>query len=190
LDSALLAFSAKVADPSTPFSADIKSEHELKTIMTALRETVFRDIKLWEFYVVDVLTSLTEFQAEIAAKKPYSHDLFNHDTLTKLTLKEKAAVLSQAALSGADEHGDRHHKRILPNVAVAYMSALLNINFTKAGATEIVYDEYRKILNEVNLEYYKAYDSDVETIITNIENRVKYMRLEEHGPRLGPITEE
>ncbi|KAK3819132.1 MAG: glycoside hydrolase family 13 protein [Linnemannia elongata] len=190
LDSALLAFSAKVADPSTPFTADIKSENELKTIMTALRETVFEDIKLWEFYVLDVLKSLEEFKAEIAAKKPYSHDLFNHDTLTKLTLKEKADTLREAGLSGADEHGDRHHKKILPNVAVAYMSALLNIDFTKARATETVYDEYKKILNEVNLEYYKAYDKDVETIITNIENRVKYMRLDEHGPRLGPITEE
>ncbi|KAG0275240.1 hypothetical protein BGZ95_009042 [Linnemannia exigua] len=190
LDSALLAFSAKVADPSSPFSADIKSESELKAIMTALRQTVFSDIKLWEFYVVDVITSLEQFKAEITAKKPYSHDLFNHDTLSKLTLKEKAHTLSEAALSGANEHGDRHHKKILPNVAVAFISALLNIDFAKTRADETVYEEYKKILNEVNLEYYKAYDKDVETIITNVENRVKYMRLDEHGPRLGPVSEE
>jgi glycogen debranching enzyme len=188
LDSALLAFSAKVADPSTPFSADIKSEAELKTIITALRKTVFSDIKLWEFYVVDVITSLEQFKA--AVMKPYNHDLFNYETLGKLTFKEKAEVLREAALLEANEHGDRYHKKILPDVAVAFMSALLNIDFAKSGVTEAVYDEYKKILNEVNLVYYKGYDKDVETIITNVENRVKYMRLDEHGPKLGPITQE
>ncbi|KAF9920504.1 hypothetical protein FBU30_009645 [Linnemannia zychae] len=190
LDSALLNFSAKIADPSTPYSANIKSEDELKTIMAALKDTLFKETRLWEFYVVDVSKSTEELKTEIMAKKPYEHSRFSHDALSKLDIKQLAATLGEAALSGADEHGDRFHKKICPNVAVAFMSALLNIDFEKSVATNAVYDEYKKILDEVNLNYYKAYDNDVAIILTNIENRVKYMRLDDHGPKLGPITEE
>jgi len=160
--------------------------------MEEFRNTVFSEIKLWEFYVVDVISSLQEFRTEVEAKTPYAHDLFDHNGLTKMTLKERAATFAEAGLSGVGTHGDRHHKKVTTSTALSFMSALLDIDFTnpKSLSVDDVCEEYKKILNEVNLEFYKAYDKDVETIVKNIESRVKYIRLDEHGPKLGPITDE
>ncbi|KAG0250878.1 hypothetical protein BG011_008005 [Mortierella polycephala] len=192
LDSALLRFSARIADPSTPFAPHITSESALKVIMTELRQTVFTEIKLWEFYVVDVMSSLQDLKVEIEARALYERDLFDNKQLKGMTLKERAASLSATALTGTDGHGERHHKRIITTVALSFMAALLDINLSEPDtySLEHVSDEYTKILNEVNLDFYKAYDEDVEVILTNIENRVKYIRLDEHGPKLGPITED
>jgi glycogen debranching enzyme len=192
LDSALLRFSASIADPATPLPSNIKTEADLKKVMTELRRVVFVDIRLWEFYVVDVLTSLKELESSIIAKVKYSPDLFIHQNLKKLTLKEKARVLREAALTGADEHGGRHHKKITTKIAMSFMAALLGQELSASSplTVDAICDEYKAILNEVNLDFYKAYDEDVETIVSNVENRVKYIRLDEHGPKLGPVTEE
>ncbi|KAF9940651.1 hypothetical protein BGZ67_007146 [Mortierella alpina] len=192
LDSALLRFSAKVADPKSPYTANIKTEHDLKVIMKELRRTVFTEIRLWEFYVVDVINSIQELKADLEAQASYDVILFKHSDLKARTLVELAFELSKEALIGAGEHGDRHHKKIDTTVAVAFMAALLNVDFSDTDSYSIdeVCAEYERILNEVNLEFYKSYDKDVETIVTNVENRVKYIRLDAHGPKLGPITEE
>jgi len=109
-----------------------------------------------------------------------------------MTLKERAYALREAAMIDGDEHGARHHKKITTDIAMSFMSALLNLELTASGPVSVdsICEQYKAILNEVNLEFYKSYDKDVETIVSSIENRVKYMRLDEHGPRLGPITEE
>ncbi|KAF9301462.1 hypothetical protein BGZ74_006694 [Mortierella antarctica] len=192
VDSALLKFSAHVADPSSLFPADIKTEADLNTVLTALRQTVFADIKLWEFYVVNVIAAIADLKKEIETGTPYKSDLFKHEVLAKMNLKEKAAALKKAALDGAGEHGNRHHKRLRANIAKSYIASLLNVDFTMQGSFSVdkILREYKTIVNEVNLDYYKAYDQDVETIVSNVENRVKYIRLDPHGPRLGPITEE
>ncbi|KAF9354066.1 hypothetical protein BGX26_008122 [Mortierella sp. AD094] len=192
LDSALLQFSAKIADPSTAFPTNIKTEQELKAIMTELRKTVFNEIKLWEFYVVDVILSLQEFKTELEARARYDRNLFDHASLKQMSLKERGDTLKEAALDGVGTHGNRHHKKIKTSVALSFISALLDVDLSKPEgySAEAVCEEYKTVLHEVNLDFYKAYDKDVDTIVTNVENRVKYMRLDEHGPKLGPISEE
>ncbi|KAF9995368.1 hypothetical protein BGZ65_008979, partial [Modicella reniformis] len=192
LDTALLRFSSRIADPSSPFPSDIKTEQELKVITEELRKTVFADIKLWEFYVVDIILSLQEFRDGVEAMTHYAQDLFDHSALKKMTLKEKAETLAEAALTGVGTYGNRHHKKMTTSTALSFMSALLNLDLTnpKSFSVEAVCDEYKMILNEVNLEFYKIYDKDVDTIVDNIESRIKYIRLDEHGPKLGPITDE
>ncbi|KAF9414629.1 hypothetical protein BGZ94_000332 [Podila epigama] len=190
LDTALIKFSAHIADPATPLVADIKTEAELQAIMTALRQTVFADIKLWEFYAVDVIVSLEHLKEELEGSTPYRTDLFKHEELVKMSLKEKAATLSREALVGAEEQGGRHHRSLKSSIAKSFMASLLNLDFLKKGSFSVdkVLEEYKTIANEVNLDYYKAYDKDVGTIVSNIENRVKYIRLDPHGPKLGPIS--
>ncbi|KAG0344926.1 hypothetical protein BG004_004083 [Podila humilis] len=192
LDSALIKFSAHVADPSTELPSDIKTEAELAVVMTALRDRVFSDVKLWEFYAVDVIASLEELKKEIEAGTPYKKDLVKHNDLARMDLKEAAEVLRKVALDGAESHGDRHHKRLRANDAKSYMAALLDIDFSMKNTFSVdkVLAEYKTIVNEVNLDYYNAYDQDIKTIVDNIENRIRYIRLDPHGPRLGPVTED
>jgi glycogen debranching enzyme len=44
------------------------------------------------------------------------------------------------------------------------------------------------VLDELNLPFYQEYDGDVAEILEQIFNRTKYVRLDDHGPKLGPIN--
>ncbi|KAG0237756.1 hypothetical protein BGW42_000162 [Actinomortierella wolfii] len=191
LDTALVRFSAKVADPSNSLSPDIKSEADLKAIMKELRDTVFADIKLWEFYVVNVIEAMEEFEKALKATKSYDKTLFDHSKLKIMSFKDQAKALADKGLLNADGFGPRFNKKLKVEVSLAFIAALLDVDLTDPSSYdhEKVLKSYKDIVNEVNLVYYKIYDKDVETIITNIESRVRYIRLDEHGPRMGPISE-
>jgi len=51
-----------------------------------------------------------------------------------------------------------------------------------------IFRHYEAILHEINLPFYKTYDKDVGVILSNLRNRLKYLRLDAHGPKLGEIT--
>lgn len=46
----------------------------------------------------------------------------------------------------------------------------------------------QNILNEVNLPLYREYDDDVSEILEQLFNRIKYLRLDDGGPKQGPVT--
>ncbi|KAG9297134.1 hypothetical protein G9A89_019415 [Geosiphon pyriformis] len=46
------------------------------------------------------------------------------------------------------------------------------------------------LINEINHPLYKFYDEDIIVILENLANRIKYMRLDGHGPKMGEITQE
>jgi glycogen debranching enzyme len=52
------------------------------------------------------------------------------------------------------------------------------------------YNTMTRILDELNILFYREYDIDTAEILEQVFNRVKYMRLDDHGPKLGPITTE
>jgi hypothetical protein len=53
---------------------------------------------------------------------------------------------------------------------------------------EEILNHYESVLNEINLPFYKTYDTDVGIILNNVRNRLKYLRLDAHGPKLGEIN--
>ena len=51
-------------------------------------------------------------------------------------------------------------------------------------------DAWIKIVDVINVPLYEAWQDDTRAAIDNIRNRTRYMRLDEHGPKLGPITKQ
>jgi glycogen debranching enzyme len=49
---------------------------------------------------------------------------------------------------------------------------------------------FEEHLNELNLKYYQECDADVVCIHEQIKNRARYLRVSEHGPKLGDISRE
>lgn len=47
-----------------------------------------------------------------------------------------------------------------------------------------------KTLDELNLQFYREYDGDVEVILRQVKDRVRYLRVDDDGPRLGAVTPE
>ena len=47
-----------------------------------------------------------------------------------------------------------------------------------------------KIVDVLNVPLYREWEDDIKAAISNVENRLKYTRLDLHGPRLGVISKQ
>ena len=82
--------------------------------------------------------------------------------------------------------GSRYHAETDVQTAVRFMTKLTGKDIGSDG--EEVTAQLASILDELNVDRYRMYDDDLKAIIENSRSRVKYQRLEEHGPRMGPCT--
>ncbi|KAF3762761.1 family 13 glycoside hydrolase, partial [Cryphonectria parasitica EP155] len=180
LDTRLLELGSKLGKLGLP--TDIQSEEDLVKIMGAVRN-VISEIRLWEYYTLDVdrdadagVEAWTAGRADEAAL-----------ALPHGSVEEQAALL-RSGLVGIDRLGERFRRKVRPEVAASYLTAVL-------GKFETATDEQKKDaraklasgLDVVNVEYYKEYDAESAVILDQLFNRIKYCRLDEHGPKMGPI---
>lgn len=184
LDVALAIFSANLSKMGYPTM--LKSVTDLDKIIDGVKSHVLGGIRLWEFYVIDV-----EQQGKVFSEA-WMSDKLQQNPFERIDLQEAERhgllgnFLSKQGLKGNDRFGQRHRKTINSRTAVAFMSRLTG-KYPGDDVTA-VRKKYEKVLDQINVQFYKNYDDDVRTIIQNIYNRVKYMRLDAHGPKLGEIT--
>lgn len=161
---------------------EIKEEADLVKIMGAVKE-VLSEIRLWEYYVVDV-----DRDAD-AGVKAWSEGRVDEASL-KLptgTVEEQAAFL-RAGLDGMNHLGERFRRKLKPEAGAAYITAVLG-KFESADEAKKA-DARAKLtagLDVINVSFYQEYDSESAVILDQLFNRIKYCRLDEHGPKMGPI---
>ncbi|KAI8915293.1 glucanotransferase domain of glycogen debranching enzyme-domain-containing protein [Powellomyces hirtus] len=169
---------------SETWNKPIETEKQLEEALHSVKTEVLPKVKLWEFYIVDVIRALDDMrialcteEAEIGAPSPRN--------LSGFSLKELAEALRADALLDRQD-GKRHTKGIDFAVAQQFMREL----WRDEELTDIDQKlfRYEQILNEINLIYYQEHDADLAVLIENISSRAKYLRLEPHGPRLGALT--
>lgn len=190
LDSALLRFSSELK--SRGLSTTLNSVDDLLKIMDGIKTHVIGGTKLWEFYVCnvekDVQATVTAWTNNNIKYPENAGDLSN---AIDWSLKQKADWLISNALVGGDRLGERYRRGMDPQVAAVLLQVLFgkyNSKVNSKGDERTAYGTMTRFINEVNLAYYREYDADVAEIMEQIFNRVKYMRLDEHGPKAGPIT--
>lgn len=181
LDTALLEFSENLGRFGLP--TDLNSTAELLRVMDGMKSRVFGQIKLWEFYVIDIKTALSALAKAAKAAHGKKVDLGSVDYAS--SLKEQAdKALEIGVVPGYEYLGDRYSKVIDAELFSAFLTEL--IGSQDVSAAELA----TSLLDEINLRFYKEYDVDQEHILEQLYNRIKYMRVEEHGLRLGPITKQ
>ncbi|KAI9136440.1 glucanotransferase domain of glycogen debranching enzyme-domain-containing protein [Paraphysoderma sedebokerense] len=225
LDEGLLEFSKSLKSRGLP--TILKSEKDLNSILATLQSKILPQLKLWEYFVVNVLDAKESMKKELekrginseegleAVIKKLNNPLKGlEEKIYASSLEEKAKILSKHGLSSTGE-GFRYHMKINDDIALAYLlswfsiyrrdclpSALNSVHIQNASnlsspagfkkeqksSVDIILEEYVRVLNEVNLPFYKKYDSDVMTILENLKNTMKWQRLAENGPKLGEIT--
>ncbi|KKF96931.1 Amylo-alpha-1 6-glucosidase [Ceratocystis platani] len=190
LDTKLLQLSSKLTEKALP--TVLNDEKDLLKIMDAIKTDVIFDMRLWEFYTLDIEANAT---AAVAAWKSgkYSFPEEKDIEMINKPLKEQAKYLTDNGLSGNDRMGSRFRRHIDPEIS----GGLLALHFGRFesdstnGADEgAVKTKISTILDAANLPFYKEYDAEVADILQQLFNRIKYMRLEENGPKLGEITAE
>jgi glycogen debranching enzyme len=53
---------------------------------------------------------------------------------------------------------------------------------------EEIVEAFKQSLTRINLPFFKEYDDDISSIVTNVCNLAKYERVDSDGPKRGPIT--
>lgn len=190
LDTALLKFGQDLESLGLP--TEFKTVDDLLLVMNALREHVIKQIKLWEFYVVDVKDNAARIVDKWRSSKDvdlqdgkWSRLDLNH--YKNLALKQQAGLIRDHGVPTSKQVLGRFSRRVDDEFGVVVTTALFG-KFGPDSDTEAIHEAISKILDEVNLPFYGEYDSDVSEIMNQLYNRIKYLRIDDHGPKLGAIT--
>ena len=198
LDTALMEFSNDLEKNDLP--TELGSIDDLRKIMEAVKTKVIATLRLWEFYVVDVRRDAD------AAVEAWAHGDVSFprggfggsgfgglEAIKNATPAEQAKFLIENGMLNKDRMGERFRRRIDPAIAAALITVIFgryegdNSDSADQGAAR---SRLVSILDELNLPLYKEYDGDVAEILEQIYNRVKYTRLDDHGPKQGKFDPE
>ncbi|KAI9714308.1 MAG: hypothetical protein M1820_000269 [Bogoriella megaspora] len=196
LDTALLDYSKRLQSLGLPTT--VNSADDINKIMEGVKTHCISGIKLWEYYVMDVerdhKTAIEAWKQGRASSGQIDHGklgLEGVDQVRDWPLKQKADWIIQRALAGNDRMGERFRRTIKPEVAAGFLDILFGRHESASESDgAAASDTMKSILDEVNLRFFEEYDADAAVIIEQVANRTKYMRLDDHGPKVGPITDE
>ncbi len=193
LDTKLLELGDRLEQLGLP--TELKSAEDLVKIMDAIKKEVVAEIRLWEYYVLDVERDAAAAVESWAIGKVTfpkgSLDAGGPDSLHSASPEELALWLTKYGMTGTDRLGERFRRRADPSIAAALLSALFGRYEGDKGSTPdqaVVRTKIVEILDIVNVPFYKEYDVEVEETLQQVFNRIQYVRLDEHGPKQGPIN--
>lgn len=193
LDTALLKFSHELQKRGLP--TELKTVDDLTLVMNEVKNHVIEDLCLWEFYVLDVKSNarkvIDEWKAstdsDIKSGRWAQLDLGTYKTWS---LEDQASLIRQKGVPTAVQILGRYSREIDTQLGVAIATALFgNFDATSSDLTAVE-NTLRKLLDVVNVPFYKEYNSDVSEIMSQLFNRIKYLRIDDHGPKLGPVTDQ
>ena len=194
LDNALLEFGNDLANYRLP--TILESISDLDKVIAGVKKHVIEPLKLWQYYVVDVTHDVEKAvtawsQGKISVPKDgFSSGLGGLEGVKGWSLKQKAAFLRENGFVGAIGIESRFYRSVDAQIAAALLTVIHGrsegSNPDKSEATNTMTD----IINELNEPFYKDYDKDVEVIQQQIHDRVRYLRLDDNGPKLGAIGPE
>ena len=134
-----------------------------------------------------MITGIYEFPEEAFGKTGVT----GINEIKDWNLERKGQWVMSNVMTGADQMGARFRRRAHPQRAAGLLSALLGKYDSRTHSSpdeRTAHGTLYKLLEEVNLQYYKEYDADCAAIMEQLFNRIKYVRLDDHGPKTGPIT--
>ena len=198
LDTALLKFGQDLEKLGLP--THLNTMGDLEKVMAGMKTHVLAKLRLWEYYAVSVESNAkAAVEAWTAGAITFPEGGFGSSGVGGLEgikdwpLKRKADFLLKKGFVGAKELGPRYHRRPDPQVGAALLTAIYGrYDSEDQGAPDLgaANSTMTRILDELNRSFYREHDSDVAVIHEQLFNRVKYVRLDDHGPKAGPITAE
>lgn len=196
LDTELLKFSNDLDKHNLPTT--IKSVDDLLKIMDGIKVYVIGGIRLWEYYVIDIERDAdATIEAWSSGNIKFPPGGFGGtgfgglESIKNASPKEQAEFLVQKAMLGTDRMGERYRRRVDPAMGAALLTAIYGRfegDTSNSADRGEAWSHFTRILDAVNMPFYREYDEDVAEILEQIFNRIKYVRLDDHGPKLGPIT--
>lgn len=183
LDSALLGYGSELQ--GLGLVADIRTAGHLEAIIDGVKDHVIKRIKLWEFYDLDVTGDAQRLLE--AWKDGQGQDLELSEYAT-LTSEKRVEFICDKAIPAAGQILGRSSRAVDPRFGAAMLASLFGSYSPDSAAA--AKEHITNTLNDVNLSFYREYDEDVAIILGQLQDRIRYLRLDDHGPKLGSITDE
>ncbi|KAH3682838.1 hypothetical protein WICPIJ_006177 [Wickerhamomyces pijperi] len=179
LDGMLLEFSCQLKELGYP--TVLSTVQDLLRVMEGIKEHVLAKLKLWEFYAINVKSTVEEISENWGELSKQLKDV-PVDENVRSSLSKLALFTSDNSATFTLRCRDENKVDL-----VSFLSILNSVY--QFSSIDQVKEMSQKVLDEMNVPRYKEYDSDVEFILEQLFNRIKYLRIDDHGPKLGEITE-
>lgn len=198
LDNALMQFGRDLGSFGLPTS--ISTMDDLERCVGGIKEHVLRRIRLWEYYIVDVGSNArAATEAWAAGNIPSQQAGYDGSNIggsegaKDWSLEQRAGFLLANGFSGVGRMGAPFARTTNAKVGAALLTAIHGrYDSEKHGAPDrgSTLNTMSKTLDELNLQFYREYDADVATILQQVKDRLRYLRIDENGPRQGAVTAE
>jgi glycogen debranching enzyme len=207
LDTALCKMSAEMEELGLP--SELETAQDLDKIMDHIKNKIIPELKLWEFYVINVEKEKAEFSkawtegGKVAVdvnksgvdskglkegfKEVPQLEVVGGGKLSSLPLGELVKEFSRLCLPKHwEEMGPRYHAKVDIPSAIGFMRDLTEKTCDEKSSDEVT-AKFIEILDVLNVNRYREADEDLVAILDNLRGRAKYCRLDEHGPKYGKI---
>ena len=149
--------------------------------MHALTEYL-KSLDFWQYYVLDVKAERDRVKQALSTGKVAPWD--GVDVAGKTDVELSQILKDSGKIVGYREFAGRFSKKVDGSVAAEFVKAA----FPEISDLDTLADRWIKVVDVVNVPLYEEWDEDTKVALDNIKNRLKYTRLDDHGPKAGPIT--
>jgi glycogen debranching enzyme len=179
LDSSMIQFSSSLQSNGLP--SVVASDDDINVLIIAF-EKVVRELNLWQYYVLD---STRERKSIMAALQSGNITPWSGPDVQNKTVEDLADVLKKAdKINGLGRLASRFTIAVDGPVAAGFTTTA----FPDIQDKEALADLWVKIVDVLNVPLYREWEEDTKVALANIRNRLKYARLDAHGPKLGEIS--
>ncbi|RVX68526.1 hypothetical protein B0A52_07950 [Exophiala mesophila] len=194
LDDALLEYGKNLESLGLPTT--FNSGSDLDRVIAGIKEHVIDKIRLWEFFVVDVVAdtkAVVDSWTKGETRLPpggFADALGGGvDRVKQWSLYEKATFLKDKGLLNGSRIDGRYSRKVDPAIGSALLTAIYGRSADGLDPSTIE-EAIKDILNELNLPFYREFDEDSQVILSQVKGRLQYTRIDANGPKLGPVTED
>lgn len=152
--------------------------------MSGVKSDVLKQLDLWEYYVLDVeahqqpfMSAWKQSEGGSAIGSIGSEQLAGRSLDDGFNILQNYALIDRMALSA----------RFVTHVDIS-IAVKVYRQIGQGHSDEEVFAAFRSSLDKINAPLYATYDEDYRTIVSNLAGRLRYQRLDSHGPLLGAIT--
>ncbi len=154
---------------------------DIELILDAFHAYIQR-FNFFQYYVLDVAKEKEVIQSAFSSREI---DVWNGPDVQGKSIPELATILREyrggEVLQGLSKYAGRYGVHVDGAVAAGFVLAA-------RGSDADLVSTWGKIVDALNLPLYREWEEDVNIALENIKNRLKYGRLDDHGPKLGEIT--
>ena len=161
----------------------VTSEADLNALVNAFGDVV-KGLELWQYYVLDVKQERDAVWAALSSCKYQRWP--GPDIKGKSTVDLAELIKSQGKINGLGALAARSHVYVDAELAASLVTAA----FEDVEDLSALADAWIRVVDVINVPLYREWEDDINAAVDNVRSRVRYTRLDAHGPKLGEISQE